>query len=309
MKHQLSIAREGIEAAIASDAFLDKPVRRALLDALTALSELERLAGEPDPDVVIRDGAPTLLLGGRVKDTDVRLYRAAPPAQQPHDHVAVTWDAARTRILAVTLQDAEGRVLCVIDEAPAQQPQYEAGDMASAHNDGFRAGVASVAQQPQSRPDFTDEWTGYLKDGETPFERFMRERKDLGALTKLYQRALEENERLKAQQPQAQAVLRKLEWAEVRHEYRESEYVCPICDRDKRQGHEPGCELAAALAPQQAEAVPPTHVLVPVEPTPEMLEAAIRLEADTADAFDDDANHSEIYRAMIDAAMKQGGGV
>ena len=33
---------------------------------------------------------------------------------------------------------------------PAQQPQYEAGDMASAHNDGFRAGVASVAQQPQA---------------------------------------------------------------------------------------------------------------------------------------------------------------
>lgn len=31
-----------------------------------------------------------------------------------------------------------------------QQPQYEAGDMASAHNDGFRAGVASVTQQPQS---------------------------------------------------------------------------------------------------------------------------------------------------------------
>lgn len=49
-----------------------------------------------------------------------------PVAQQPpHDHVAVTWDAARTRILAVTLQDAEGRVLCVIDEAPDQQPQAE----------------------------------------------------------------------------------------------------------------------------------------------------------------------------------------
>ena len=89
---------------------------------------------------------------------------------------------------------------------PAQQPQYEAGDMASAHNDGFRAGAASVAQQQQARPDFNDEWTGYLKDGETPFERFLRERKDLNALTKLYQRALEENERLKDQQPQAEAV-------------------------------------------------------------------------------------------------------
>lgn len=66
-------------------------------------------------------------------------------------------------------------------------------------------GLGDGAQQAQ-RPDFTDEWTGYLKDGETPFERFLRERKDLNALTKLYQRALEENERLKAQQPQAEVV-------------------------------------------------------------------------------------------------------
>lgn len=62
------------------------------------------------------------------------------------------------------------------------------------------------AQQPQARPDFTDEWTGYLKDGETPFERFLRERKDMQSVLKLYQRVLEENERLKAQQPQAEAV-------------------------------------------------------------------------------------------------------
>lgn len=66
--------------------------------------------------------------------------------------------------------------------------------------------AAPVAQQPQARPDFTDEWTGYLKDGETPFERFLRERKDMQSVLKLYQRALEENERLKAQ-PQAEAVL------------------------------------------------------------------------------------------------------
>lgn len=87
--------------------------------------------------------------------------------------------------------------------APVAQ-QYEAGDVASAAAQGFRDGVASVAQQPQARPDFTDEWTGYLKDGETPFERFLRERKDVQSVLKLYQRALEENERLKAQQPQAE---------------------------------------------------------------------------------------------------------
>lgn len=71
---------------------------------------------------------------------------------------------------------------------------------------GTKLYAAPPVQQPQARPDFNDEWTGYLKDGETPFERFMRERKDLNALTKLYQRALEENERLKDQQPQAPAV-------------------------------------------------------------------------------------------------------
>lgn len=83
------------------------------------------------------------------------------------------------------------------------KPRQEDIDYWSQHGAGITyAYAAPVAQQP--RPDFTDEWTGYLKDGETPFERFMRERKDLGALTKLYQRALEENERLKAQQPQAE---------------------------------------------------------------------------------------------------------
>lgn len=42
-------------------------------------------------------------------------------------------------------------------------------------------------------------------------------------------------------------VLKALEWNEIRHEYRESEYVCPVCDRDKRNGHEAGCALAEAL--------------------------------------------------------------
>lgn len=60
---------------------------------------------------------------------------------------------------------------------------------------------AQAEAMPQ-RPDFHDEWSGYLKDGETPFERFLRERKDLDALMKLYQRTLEENEQLKAQQAQ-----------------------------------------------------------------------------------------------------------
>ena len=99
-----------------------------------------------------------------------------------------------------TLTPAEKRLECMLEERWA----YEQG---SDYVGILRQiAVELIAQQPQARPDFTDEWTGYLKDGETPFERFMRERKDLGALTKLYQRALEGNERLKAQQPQAEAV-------------------------------------------------------------------------------------------------------
>jgi hypothetical protein len=49
-------------------------------------------------------------------------------------------------------------------------------------------------------------------------------------------------------------VLRDLEWMEVRHEYRESEWYCPVCEGDKRQGHAAGCELAEAMlsaAPSQ----------------------------------------------------------
>lgn len=284
MKHQINTIREALEFFECGSYSTSKA-----LTALTAISELDRMAGEPvlfiHPIMFGVDSAHVCAWKpGHELEGYVPLYRATPPAQQPQEeHLTITWDEQQTRILAVTMQDEEGRILKVLAEAPAQQPherhllnllarihgdgghytaehgleksvsdadqkvadlhlkaweaqqpQYEAGDMASAHNDGFRAGVASAAQQPlaekrcqycdgtgdvhsvdgqwrgecncqkqpQARPDFTDEWTGYLKDGETPFERFLRERKDLNALTKLYQRALEENERLKAQQQQ-----------------------------------------------------------------------------------------------------------
>lgn len=115
-----------------------------------------------------------------------------------------------------------------------------------------------VAQQPQARPDFADEWTGYLKDGETPFERFMRERKDLDALTKLYQRALEENERLKAQQPQAEAVP-----ADIQRLKAVVAAFGPGAPVQFAQDTWAGIHAAIAAliaAPQQAEAVPPGFV-------------------------------------------------
>lgn len=204
---------------------------RKAVKALTALAQIEAMAGSQEPVAKLHDDGywtPMKTEAGRALND--RLMRAGSPSIDVY-------------------------------ATPVAQ-QYEAGDVASAAAQGFRDGVASVAQQPQkledveqyrmqmagistaaigywkegdpihpdydtpalrdvaklyakyaalykaqqpqARPDFTDEWTGYLKDGETPFERFLRERKDLTALTKLYQRALEENERLKAQQPQAE---------------------------------------------------------------------------------------------------------
>ena len=58
---------------------------------------------------------------------------------------------------------------------------------------------------PQAR-----EWDEYLKEGETPFERFMRERKDLDALMTLYQRVVTENEKLKAQQEPVPSIIKML---------------------------------------------------------------------------------------------------
>ena len=61
---------------------------------------------------------------------------------------------------------------------------------------------------------------------------------------------------------------------------------------------------AARAQPAQAEAVPPTHVLVPVEPTPEMLQAA-----DKEHASRNLVSIALIsYRAMLEAAPQQKGG-
>jgi hypothetical protein len=91
-----------------------------------ALSELERMAGEPYGTVtVVRNpGRPVMHW----------FYRWPEPPYLDNAAECHTVYAA----------------------PPAQQPQYEAGDMASAAAQGFRDGVASVAQQPQAEP-LTDE--------------------------------------------------------------------------------------------------------------------------------------------------------
>ena len=64
----------------------------------------------------------------------------------------------------------------------------------------YAAPVEPVKQEPVDRLKQQDEWTPYLKDGETPFERFIRERNDMSALLSLHLRIVAENEDLKARQ-------------------------------------------------------------------------------------------------------------
>lgn len=94
---------------------------RAVVDeALTALSELERMAGEP-----------------------VAWMYDWLPAGGPTAYDWISSDKAEV----FAPENCYFNIRPLYATTPAQQPQYEAGDMASAHNDGFRAGVANVAQQ------------------------------------------------------------------------------------------------------------------------------------------------------------------
>lgn len=179
--------REALTLAANTSAYMcieNAVARDACKDALSALAELERthFTSEDVADASadgFRAGVASVTAGKEPvawlvcsvnSDGSLSLEHAAAWKEAAHEHI-------NDAITEHGIEDAASWVV---------RPAYDA---------------APVAQQPQTRPDFNDEWTGYLKDGETPFERFLRERKDLNALTKLYQRVLEENERLKAQQP------------------------------------------------------------------------------------------------------------
>lgn len=204
--------------------------------ALTALTQLEAMVGEPVAWAVYWGLPPTRknsvhfdmesaqAVANQIKSsTEVRPLYTAPPAQQYEagDIASASAQGFRDGVASVAqqpqkLEDSEQYRMQMAGICTAATGYWKVGD--SIHPDYDTPALREVAklhakydalykaQQPQARPDFTDEWNGYLKDGETPFERFLRERKDLTTLTKLYQRALEENERLKGQQPQAEAV-------------------------------------------------------------------------------------------------------
>ena len=241
--------------------------------ALDALSELERLAG-PEPILIVQHGeicyksqdddqsygmwCPVTPDAEHGLRNGTQLY-AAPVAQQD-EHLTITWDEQQTRILAVTMQDEDGRILKVLAEAPAtaqkaaaaqgfrdgaasvtqqepvgylhpqakqrlengetvafrktpyageptlavyvgatppaQQPQYEAADMASAAAQGFRDGVASVTQQQEPVAWAMPKGDGTFIDVITPAEHAREE----GSYTvPLFAHPV-------AQQPQAEAV-------------------------------------------------------------------------------------------------------
>lgn len=74
------------------------------------------------PAKVFRAMADAIEAGDSYEDTLRRFeYAEAKPAPAEGD-VVVTWDQDRTRILAVTRQDDEGRIISVIAKAPAPAP-------------------------------------------------------------------------------------------------------------------------------------------------------------------------------------------
>lgn len=202
MNEQLKTIREFIEGVHEGERL---PYRD---DALTALAQVEAMAEQEPVAWAVYWGLPPTrknsvhfdmesaqAVAKQIKSaTEVRPLYAAQVAQQPQAEkelrkiLCVTYAGAYAYMDDGEAQDSRANpTIDFMRDTPAEIQQ--------------KMQQRSLAQQPQARPDFTDEWTGYLKDGETPFERFLRERKDLQSVLKLYQRVLEENERLKAQQP------------------------------------------------------------------------------------------------------------
>ena len=155
MKHLTDTIREALEFFECGSYSTSKA-----LTAITAFAQLEAMVGEQEQSLAfykrrcdalqqwqskMRDPERTIvcdiLANGCTLEPAGDRY-ATPPAQQSQAEDGLNK-------LRDMLQEAVDRLT-----AAPQQPQYEAGDMASAHNDGFRAGVASVAQQPQE-PEMT----------------------------------------------------------------------------------------------------------------------------------------------------------
>lgn len=137
MKHQLKTIRSKLSPIADGDWDNEMYVIDRAKQALTALSELERMAGEQEP--ITREHHLALREAHHI--TDSKAYFKARAELNSYGG-RTAFEAGYQRGF-----DAAEKVYAT---PPAQQPQYEAGDMASAAAQGFRDGVASVAQQPQT---------------------------------------------------------------------------------------------------------------------------------------------------------------
>lgn len=115
---------------------------------------------------------------------------------------------------------------------------------------GQRVDPTSIYKQPE-------QWADYLKEGETTFERFMRERKDLDALMTLYQRAVAENEQLKAQQQEPVAWL--YDWIAYGHEGETVVRDWISADYDEAHSPTSGCHNIRPLYTSQPASKPLTE--------------------------------------------------
>lgn len=249
--------------------------------------------------------------------------------------------------------------ITALSELESSLAQYEAGDMASAAAQGFRDGVASVAQQPQAEPDAycittpdgdcisTDprcmhqpqgeavDWKAQYEHQKRRAERWIAKYEaDIGPLEKAGPVAQQPQE-IEVQcpvcnhkfyewpndkQPQAEAVPvvdRVYEAAKRLVDHADFQLGGVLSAKSKARDipsnaaskvkarHLASLRDALAKTPQQAEAVPPGYVLVPVGPT----EAMLRRGAPENSPYG--INYAEAcYRAMIAAAIaQQKGGV
>lgn len=281
MKDQLQTIRAGLAIAIDAEGFVDKPVRRALLDAVKAAAQLEAMVGEPVGEVQHLHELNDAWLAALPVGT--KLY-AAPVAQQYEagDVASASAQGFRDGVASVTQQEPQHcddcgdtvpkrkcycRAGCVHEAAPpAQQPLAWAKDtgkklrittMDMRDDADWRPLVyisAPVAQQPLSI---------------TPAELAKR---------------IERGEKWEvAQQPQAEPDIHEaqgqIEFLDKKNNALSAAIrkvmarLADLLDEDQFKEIEEIVSFAGVQP--QAEEVPLTHVLVPVdEPTDEMVDAA-----------------------------------
>lgn len=134
-----------IDAALTSLRSLNKEVEEAVVSVCRAVAELpdrNSPADWPEAMLVTHDE-----LADAVRTAvAAALGRGAVP-QEDEGRVVVTWNHDRTRILAVTRQNAEWQILKVIAEAPAQPTQAETASEADYAFDDLNLRLIEVTEE------------------------------------------------------------------------------------------------------------------------------------------------------------------